>query len=316
MSTAAAIGGAPEQFSTGHSPSSGREQPLDEVMLAMDVVDTLRRRERLVQRELDVEGREEDLKNRLRKIYSAQGIDVPDQVIEDGVRALREDRFVYTPRTKGLSVRLAHWYVNRDKWGKWVLAGLAALVLAVVLYNVMVAGPNRALPGELSEVNQTIQQLSATDPIKAQAQTIFDNGQVALRNDDVDAARLALSDLRALELSLSQEYNVRIVNEQGERSGVWRIPDVNTQARNYYIIVEALDASGNLLSVPIKSEETGQTELVSRWGLRVDESTFEAIAADKQDNGIIENNNFGFKRRGYLQPDYELPTSGGAITQW
>ena len=36
-------------------------KPLDEVMLAMDVVDTLRRRDRLVQRELDVEGREQKL---------------------------------------------------------------------------------------------------------------------------------------------------------------------------------------------------------------------------------------------------------------
>jgi hypothetical protein len=64
------------------------KQPLDEVMLAMDVVDTLRRRERLVQRELDVGGREEDLKGRLRKIYAAQGIDVPDRILEEGVAAL------------------------------------------------------------------------------------------------------------------------------------------------------------------------------------------------------------------------------------
>ena len=33
-------------------------------MLAMDIVDTIRRRERLLQRELDAEVREEDLKER------------------------------------------------------------------------------------------------------------------------------------------------------------------------------------------------------------------------------------------------------------
>lgn len=43
------------------------KQPLDEVMLAMDVVDTLRRRQRLVEREYDSEGREQDLKQRLHK---------------------------------------------------------------------------------------------------------------------------------------------------------------------------------------------------------------------------------------------------------
>ncbi|MGB5297749.1 MAG: DUF6384 family protein, partial [Thiogranum sp.] len=71
------------------------KQPLDDVMLAMDVVDTLRRRRRLVERELDAEGREQDLKQRLRKIYTAQGIEVPDHVLEEGVAALKEERFVY-----------------------------------------------------------------------------------------------------------------------------------------------------------------------------------------------------------------------------
>jgi hypothetical protein len=75
----------------------GGKQPLDDVMLAMDVVDTLRRRERLVQRELDVAGREQDLREHLCKIYKAQGIDVPDHIIEEGVAALKEDRFVYEP---------------------------------------------------------------------------------------------------------------------------------------------------------------------------------------------------------------------------
>ena len=37
-------------------------------MLAMDVVDTLRRRQRLVEREMDKGGREQDLKQRLHKI--------------------------------------------------------------------------------------------------------------------------------------------------------------------------------------------------------------------------------------------------------
>ena len=48
---------------TTTSPTlSGKHErpPLDDVMLAMDVVDTLRRRERLVARELDEIGREAD----------------------------------------------------------------------------------------------------------------------------------------------------------------------------------------------------------------------------------------------------------------
>jgi hypothetical protein len=68
--------------------------------------------------------------------------------------------------------------------------------------------------------------------------------------------------------------------------------------------------------VPVINEETGQTERVSKWGLRVDEDVFRRIAADKQDDGIIQQREFGVKRSGQLQPDYRMPTTGAAITQW
>ena len=91
------------------------KQPLDEVMLAMDVVDTLRRRQRLVEREFDSEGREQDLKQRLHKIYAAQGIEVPDHVLEEGVAALREERFVYKSPPENFATRLARLYVTRAR---------------------------------------------------------------------------------------------------------------------------------------------------------------------------------------------------------
>ena len=49
---------------------------LDELMLAMDVVDTLRHREDLVARELDDAGKQEKLLENLRRIYREQGIEV------------------------------------------------------------------------------------------------------------------------------------------------------------------------------------------------------------------------------------------------
>jgi hypothetical protein len=141
-------------------------------------------------------------------------------------------------------------------------------------------------------------------------------GNAALRNEDTKAAREALTQLERLQAVLQQEYSIQIVNRPDARSGVWRIPDVNEAAKNYYIIVEAVSASGERLQVPIRNEETGEVEQVSRWGLRVERPTFEAVARDKQDDGIIQNDRFGLKRAGYLDPEYAMPTSGGAITQW
>ena len=62
--------------------------PLNDLMLAMDVVDTLRHGETLVERELSAEDRRKRMIERLREIYRQQGITVPDRVLAEGVAAL------------------------------------------------------------------------------------------------------------------------------------------------------------------------------------------------------------------------------------
>ncbi|NCC28897.1 MAG: hypothetical protein EOM22_12340 [Gammaproteobacteria bacterium] len=295
---------------------AGSTHPLDEVMLAMDVVDTLRRRERLVKTELDDLGREEDLKERLRKIYTAQGIDVPDHVIEQGVAALEEGRFTYAPPPRSLATRLARIYVNRGNWGRWVGWILGIMVLAAVIHYVSFVVPDADLPEDLVRVYAEAVELAENDPARETLERYLGAGQSALRNDDTEGARRALRELEAARTTLGQEYSLRIVNRPGEQTGAWRVPDVNTSARNYYILVEAVDPTGRVLPVPIRNEETRETETVAIWGLRVDEETFNAVARDKQDNGIVDRDRFGYKARGELVPRYEMPTTGGAITRW
>ncbi|WP_374305105.1 DUF6384 family protein [Methylocella sp.] len=106
------------------------EVRLDDLMLAMDVVDTLRRQDAFLARELDEEGREEELKSRLRRIYREQGIEVSDAVIDEGVNALKDARFVYAPPRPGLSRALALLWVSRRKAGIFLAA---AFVLAAAL---------------------------------------------------------------------------------------------------------------------------------------------------------------------------------------
>ena len=292
------------------------EPPLDDVMLAMDVVDTLRRRQRLVARELDEVGREEDLKQRLKRIYAQQGIDVPDHVLEQGVAALKEDRFTYKPSQKGLKRRLALVYVRRSRWGKWVGGGLAAGLLAWAGNYFAFVAPGKALPQEIQGRYSEVIEIAASDPARERARQLLDHANAALGRADQEAARGVLSELEQLRTVLQHEYTIQIVNRPDERSGVWRRPAVNPTAKNYYLIVEAVGPSGRALSVPIRNEEDGSLEQVTRWGLRVEEETFEAVRRDKQDNGIIENDRVGFKRRGHIEPQYELPTSGSAITRW
>jgi len=285
-------------------------------MLAMDVVDTLRRRERLVKKELDEEGRHEDLKERLRKIYAAQGIEVPDHVIDQGVAALKEERFTYKPPPDTFSTRLARIYVKRNKWGKWLLGGIAVPAIAGLINYFTITLPNAGLPDELKSLHNEVVQMAKSDNARLTADRYLAAGQSALGSDNTDRAKATVTELQSLRTSLQQEYTIRIVNRQGVKSGVWRIPDINTSAKNYYLIVEAIDPSGNTLSTNILNEETGMNSTVDTWGLRVDKNVFDRVARDKRDDGIIENDRMGYKERGYLIPKYEMKTSGGAITRW
>jgi hypothetical protein len=294
--------------------------PLDELMLAMDVVDTLRHKELVLARELSAEDRDEDLVRRLREIYTSQGIPVTDEILEQGVKALREERFVYEPPPASFSRALAHAYVTRGRWGKWVGGVTVVLAVGLLSFQLFVRGPEQRaiadLPTELQGAFQSI--VAATEDRQAlnQAQALRSAGEAAVADRDYDAARTAVGELRTLIRRLELAYEIRVVSRPGEQSGVWRVPDENRRARNYYLIVEAIGADGRPVRLPITSEEDGETRDVRAWGLRVDEATFQRVAADKQDDGIIQNDEIGAKRRGELEAQYTVQTSGGAITEW
>lgn len=295
---------------------TAKKPPLDEVMLAMDVVDTLRRRQQLVAQELDEEGRAGDLLERLRKIYAGQGIEVPDHVLAEGVAALKEDRFVYKPPAPSLASKLARLYVRRGRWGKGVAGAVVALLVAWGAYHFLVVAPQANFPGQLEAAHRSAVAAATTDAGRRLADEQLAAAKAALSGGDKKAAQAALDAMKQLQSTLDQAYTLQIVSRPGERSGVWRIPDANRSAKNYYIIVEPVGADGRILEVPVVNEETGKTERVSKWALRVEEKVFQRIAADKQDDGIIQDRVFGTKQRGQLKPDYRIQTTGAALTQW
>ena len=87
--------------------NTNNKAPLEDLMVAMDVVDTLRHREKLIDRELDADARYERMIEELRDIYQRQGIEVTDAMLAEGVAALEEDRFAYSPTPPSFSRRMA-----------------------------------------------------------------------------------------------------------------------------------------------------------------------------------------------------------------
>lgn len=294
--------------------------PLEDLMAAMDVVDTLRHDQGIAERELDGEGRRERLLQRLRDMYEAQGIDVPDHVLLEGIDALEQERFQYVPVPKSWQTKLARLWVSRLRWGK-PLGYLAVLASAFYGYyffaDVM---PARALRADLpAEIQQQYRQISASaknTEVVLQAEQAVLRAERAMQNDDFDQAKSILNDLGLVHDQLNQEYSIRVISRPNENSGVFRNPPGNDSARNYYLIVEAIDPRNQVLELPIVNQENNKTKITKTWGLRVSEETFYKVASDKRDDGIIQNNIVGHKRVGFLQADFTIATTGATITEW
>lgn len=84
------------------SDTASTRAPLDELMMAMDVVDTLRHDERIALKELGSDERDAAMIQRLREIYTSQGIEVSDRLLREGVENLKQNRFVYSPDRKSV----------------------------------------------------------------------------------------------------------------------------------------------------------------------------------------------------------------------
>ena len=293
---------------------------LDDVMSAMDVVDVLRHQQDLVARELDSESREQQLLERLKKIYKGQGMDVPDHILKEGIKALEEDRFKYTTREKNFSSTLANLYVRRNKWGKPLMSLLVIFCVFWSGYYLTQIRPEQqiraAIPKNVMNTFNEIKTVAKDRNIVARAYDIRQSAEAAFKNKKFTVAQSLHNELDSLLTVLRQSFDIRIISRPNESSGIWRVAEINSASRNYYLLVEAVNSQGKVLEIPILNEEDGKRKIVSKWGLRVNRNIFNRVANDKRDDGIIQKNLVGKKKRGFLEPEYLINTNGSAITDW
>lgn len=308
--------------------ATAKPHTLDDVMIAMDVVDTVRHRDDLVRRELNETEREAELIERLREIYRQQGIDVPDGVLAEGVKAIKDSRFTYTSQPASWKRSLYELWTERARVSSIGGVALAALLAAWSVYHLNVTRPaqlaeaqtrielTETLPKGIRQAHADISKTSTDQSALPRADLLLADGERAIRDKDRAAMARIGGELARLRDEVAAEYTLTIVSRPGETTGVWRRPSRNSQARNYYIIVEPISPDGRKLKIPVRNEETGETSIVERFGVRVPQPTFDNVAADKRDDGIVQKNRFGAKRRGTLTVDYQMPFDGGMITAW
>jgi anti-sigma-K factor RskA len=303
------------------------DAPLDDLMMAMDVVDTLRHEEGQVARELKADERDAAMVERLRQVYSSQGIEVPDHILKAGVEDLKRDRFVYSPPNTGFQRTLAMIYISRATWTKWLAAAVAVLVVVVAAWYFLVVMPQQraeaeltarleALPTTYTELVDRIEPLTDDADVEAKANSLAEDGRLALEDGKNDTAFKAEADLRQLATRLQQVFEVQIVSRQGEPTGLTRIPEANPNTENFYIVVEAIDPDGNIVKQTIQSEESGKSETVEKWGQRVSENIYDAVRRDKMEDGIVQKGTLGQKKRGELDIKWRSGVQDGAITAW
>ena len=308
-------------------PPAAEAAKLDDMMLAMDVVDTLRHRERLVERELNEELKEEQLVERLRALYRSQGIEVPDSVIAQGVKALKESRFVYTPPQPSFGRTLATLWVKRGTYGKVLAGALAAVAIVVGLYYFGVVRPRQqavetarvelteTLPRQLSAAHQSVAADAQVATARQRADAILAQGRAALDRGNAVEGRAAVAELDRLAAVLRQEYVLRIAGRPQDQTGFFR-EHPRFQGRAYFVVVDAIDPGGKPVQLSIRNDETNQMDTVSRFAVRVPSETFEAVRNDKARNGIVQNARMAEKRRGFLDPDFRMAVLEGRITRW
>jgi len=301
---------------------------LDDVMLAMDVVDTLRHEQNLLTRDLNVEDRRAALIERLRGIYEAQGIEVPDAVLMDGVMALEEERFKFVPAKPGFGTKLAHIYIGRKKWLPLVYSLMAVIFGAWAINYAAFVRPGQAetrrvsslldeaLPKRLEDFKTRALGTNPQTDVAVRINNLANETETALQAKDVDLAQTRLNNLGDLTKTLEQSYELRVVNKEREPSGVFLTPKSGGDIRNYYLIVQPIDGAGEIIRVLIEDEEYRKTIWSSKFGVRVPVDVFNAVAADKSDDLIIQNDILGRKEIGALEAGFNFERPGGYITDW
>ena len=300
--------------------ASGGAAVLSGAMLSMDVAEMVRRVPELAARA--------DAAAEIAAGYRAAGIEPDAGSVADGIAAAGDGRFDYVPPQSGIGVWLARRYVDRKRWQPAVVAALLTLTIGFGGYY-FVYKPYRMsqveqakldleirMPAQMDALYQTIFEETKVQQASIEADQLRAQGKAAAQKGDRDGAEAAIDGLTGLRNTLQLDYTLRVVDGPDGKWGFWNFPADNSDAANYYLIVQAVDSNGDPVSLPITDEQTRQTDTVSKWGLRVPIEVYRAVESDKQDNGVIEHNLLGAKAFGFLEPEYVVDVLDGTVTRW
>ena len=179
------------------------------------------------------------------------------------------------------------------------------------------------LQAEAVQLATAIAAIAAEDPVKERSAKLAKTISSAVAVGDLSAAGRAVEQLRDLRSAVEETFTLRLVERPGVKTGVARTVKAKLGASDrqnlqlYYLIVEAVTPSNQVLTKSILNEETQQSSRVTMWAERVPRELYEEIKAEKQKTGRVLKKNLMTKERGYLTATpVRLPQREGQLTKW
>lgn len=130
-------------------------QALQDQIGAMALIDNLRRQEMQVNEHLDLPNRRVAIEAKIRAYYQANGIEVDDNTIAQGVKDYFKSRLAFEKKTfSPIVAMITKLYIRRDRWLKGVLLFIAAVAcIFVTVFYIDKINENR----NIESANQVIQ---------------------------------------------------------------------------------------------------------------------------------------------------------------
>ena len=289
-----------------------------EVLRVMDAAQVIHERQAALQ-EHEAFDREATIRD-IQLMYEELGDLVDGRTIEKALDEYLSQRYAFNPGPPGIRRNLAMLYIKRGWVATRVLlptAAVATLVwggFAIVETRQQQVLEREAarfvtLETDVGRLHAAVLAAAAEDLARERAADLNRRAESQIAARDVRGLAETTQRYRDLQALVSAEYSIVVTG------GVWRYRNNNRDTRNHYLVVQALDPTGQPVRVPVRNEENGTTRTVLEWGERVPQEVYDRVAADKQDNGIIDDEEFGFKRRGFITAERRYPDVG-QITEW
>ncbi|MGV3486850.1 MAG: DUF6384 family protein [Planctomycetaceae bacterium] len=307
----------------------GEDLSLNEMLRVMDVAREMRRSRDVAEGMFRRDEVRAELREKLLRTAQLAGDRVTQAEIDAAIDQYFETLNTYEDPKPSVKRVLAHAWVWRTRIAAAIVAAAITFGGAYYLF-LSSAAPlssavqsERAVAAEQETASVLVDRIEAmtNDPaVLAQARSLQAELNAA-RGQDVTAAVAAREQLAQLVDTLSASYEVHVVSDPNQPSAIAR--GMGDKDSIHYVIVEARDASGNVVPQSIRNAETGRVEKVTRWAEEVPAAVYQRLKQDKTNDGLLSETLFATKTRGELEPQVKLPDAAGSpvhpgnrITRW